>query len=268
MGPLKEPNLQENSLISLGQVLQTLREAETDELLIESLLSYLQTSFRQEHGLIWLGLYDRVDHRIIGKGGFLPDTAETKTEARNTSNQSSMRRQGSTEGRTSPLNQKIQLLSGDILEQVVIQQRPLALADLRQEMRAGEWRKTAQKYDIQGTMLFPMCHRDRCIGVLILGSQHWGTFPGTLEKAALDIVLGAFSASISHLELEWQRQQQKRPDKPLLSNLEVVRGLPNFGLRLEAVIEETHQFLAPSRTSLYWFETDKRYFWRRLTNTN
>ena len=266
MGPLKEPNLQEHSLILLGQVLQTLREAETDELLIESLLSYLKASFHQEHGLIWLGLYDRVDHRIIGKGGFLPNTTEAKTETRNGSTHSNMTRPGSIEGRTNPLNQKIQLLSGDILEQVVIQQRPLALADLRQEMRAGEWRKIAQKYDIQGTMLFPMCHRDRCIGVLILGSQRWGTFPGTPEKAALNIVLGAFSASISQLELEWQRQQQKRPDKPLLTHLEVVRGLPNFGRRLEAVIEEAHQFLAPSRTSLYWFETEKRYFWRRLTN--
>ena len=266
MGPLKEPNLQEHSLILLGQVLQTLREAETDELLIESLLSYLKTSFRQEHGLIWLGLYDRIDHRIVGKGGFLPDTTEAKTEAKNGSTPSNMMRLAFAEGRTSPLNQKIQLLSGDILEQVVIQQRPLALADLRQEMRAGEWRKIAQKYNIQGTMLFPMCHRDRCIGILILGSQRWGTFPGTPEKAALSIVLGAFSASISQLELEWQRQQQKRPEKPLLSHLEVVRGLPSFGRRLEAVIEEAHQFLAPSRTSLYWFETEKRYFWRRLTN--
>ena len=265
MGPLKEPNLQEHSLISLGQVLQTLREAETDVLLIESLLSYLKTSFRQEHGLIWLGLYDRVDHRIIGKGGCLPDIPEAK----NGSSQSNMGRTiftSSSEGRSSPLTQKIQLLSGDILEQVVIQQRPLALADFRQEMRAGEWRKTAQKYDIQGTMLFPLCHRDRCIGVLILGSQRWGTFPGTLEKATLNIVLGTFSASIAQLESEWQRQQQKRPDKPLLSHLEVVRTLPNFGRRLEAVIEEVHQFLAPSRTSLYWFESEKRYFWRRLTN--
>ena len=265
MGPLKEPNLQEHSLISLGQVLQTLREAETDVLLIESLLSYLKTSFRQEHGLIWLGLYDRVDHRIIGKGGCLPDIPEAK----NGSSQSNMGRTiftSSSEGRSSPLTQKIQLLSGDILEQVVIQQRPLALADFRQEMRAGEWRKTAQKYDIQGTMLFPLCHRDRCIGVLILGSQRWGTFPGTLEKATLNIVLGTFSASIAQLESEWQRQQQKRADKPLLSHLEVVRTLPNFGRRLEAVIEEVHQFLAPSRTSLYWFESEKRYFWRRLTN--
>lgn len=208
MGPLKEPNLQEHSLISLGQVLQTLLEAKTDEVLIESLLSYLKTSFRQEHGLIWLGLYDRVDHRIIGKGGCLPDTAESKngsTQSNVANVATNVVRTGfmrSSEDRMNPLTQKIQLLSGDILEQVVIQQQPLALADLRQEMRAGEWRKTAQKYDIQGTMLFPMCHRDRCIGVLILGSQHWGTFPGILEKAALEIVLGAFSASLSHLELE------------------------------------------------------------------
>ena len=185
MGPLKEPNLQEHSLISLGQVLQTLREAETDVLLIESLLSYLKTSFRQEHGLIWLGLYDRVDHRIIGKGGCLPDIPEAK----NGSSQSNMGRTiftSSSEGRSSPLTQKIQLLSGDILEQVVIQQRPLALADFRQEMRAGEWRKTAQKYDIQGTMLFPLCHRDRCIGDVVCHQPAAGSLGADCDPAGGD----------------------------------------------------------------------------------
>lgn len=262
MGPLKEPNLQEHSLILLGQVLQTLREAETDGLLIEALLSYLKTAFHQEYGLIWLGLYDRVDHRILGKGGFLPEQKSNMTTGGTSSRSDSL----STSGRSDVLQQKMPLLSGDILEQVVIQQRPLALADLRQEMRAGEWRKIAQKYDIQGSMLFPMCHRDRCLGILVLGSQRWGTFPGTPEKAALNIVLGAFAASLSQIEQDWQRQQQKRPDKPLLNHLELVRTLPNFGRRLEAIIEEAHSFLTPSRTSLYWFEPEKRYFWRRLTN--
>jgi GAF domain-containing protein len=250
MGPLKEPNLQEHSLILMGQVLQTLREAETDGLLIEALLSYLKTVFNQEYGLIWLGLYDRVDHRILGKGGYLPDP-----------------KSGPITSRTSDvLHQKMPLLSGDILEQVVIQQRPLALADLRQEMRAGEWRKIAQKYDVQGSMLFPICHRDRCLGLLVLGSQRWGTFPGTPEKAALNIVLGAFAASLSQIEQDWQRLHQKRPDKPLLNHLDLVRTLPNFGRRLEVILEEAHRFMTPSRTTLYWFEPEKRYFWRRLTN--
>jgi GAF domain-containing protein len=248
MGPVKETNVQEHLLILLGQVLHTLREAENADTLMEATLGYLRSAFLKEYELIWIGLYDRVEHRMIGKGGFTPGGLKGEG-VHNTE-----------------MKQRITLLSGDILEQVVIQQRPLALADLRQEMRAGDWRKMAQKYNIQGTMLFPLCFRDRCLGVVLLGTQRWGTFPGTTEKATLNMVLGELAAVLNQTELEWQRQQQKRPDKPLLKQLDRARSIADLGKRLEVVIEETHQFLAPTRTSLYWFEPNQRYFWRRLTN--
>ncbi len=66
--------------------------------------------------------------------------------------------------------------------------------------------------------------------------------------------------------MEWQRQQTKRPDQPLLSLLAKLRSLPGLGARLEAVVEETHQFIQPTRTSVYWFERERRYFWRRVSN--
>jgi GAF domain-containing protein len=248
MAPVKETNVQEHLLILLGQVLHTLREAESADALMEATLSYLRSAFLKDYELIWIGLYDRVEHRILGKGGFTPGNIKG-------------------EGiHNSEMKQRISLLSGDILEQAVIQQRPLALADLRQEMRAGDWQKIAQKYNIQGAMLFPLCYRDRCLGVLMLGTHRWGTFPGTTEKATLNMVLGELAAVLNQTELEWQRQQQKRPDKPLLQQLDRTRSLPNFGKRLDVVIEETHKFLAPTRTSLYWFEPNQRYFWRRATN--
>jgi GAF domain-containing protein len=39
-----------------------------------------------------------------------------------------------------------------------------------------------------------------------------------------------------------------------------------LGARLEAIVEETHKFVQPTRTSVYWFERERRYFWRRISN--
>ncbi len=48
--------------------------------------------------------------------------------------------------------------------------------------------------------------------------------------------------------------------------LENLRSLSNLDKKLEAVIEATHQFVAPSRTNIYWFEREGRYFWCRMNN--
>lgn len=245
MGPAKEPNTYEQQLVVLGQVLQTLREAENTDFLLETTLGYLKTTFHPQYELIWIGLYDRVDHRVLGKGGCLPMDVPFSGDF---------------------LRQRLTLSSGDLIEQVVIQQRPLAVADLRQEMRGGDWRRIAQKLGIQGTMIFPIAHRDRCLGVVLLGSRHWGTFPNTPEKASLSMVLGELAMALFEAEQRWQRQQIKRPDRPLLALLQQVRGLSNLGQRLELVVEETHRFIGPARTSVYWFEPNQRYFWRRLSN--
>ena len=240
MGQSKEPNACEQQLVSLGRVLQVLREGTDIDNLVETALTYLKSSFSYE--LVWVGFYDRIDHRLFGKGGRL------------------------LEGESAFLKQRLSLASGDLLEQVVIQQRPVTIADLRQEVRAGEWRKLARKYDIQGTMMFPICSRDRCFGVAILGSRLWGNFPSTDEKAQMSIVLGSLATVLEKVETEWQQQQIKRPEKPLLNLLGQLRSLPNLGQRLEAIVEESHRFIAPSRTSVYWFERQQRYFWRRVTN--
>jgi len=241
MGQSKEPNAHEQQLVSLGRVLQILREGTDVDVLVETVLTYLKSSIHYE--FVWVGFYDRLDHRLVGKGGKLPNGEESAF-----------------------LKQRFSLSSGDLLEQVVIQQRPVTIADLRQEMRAGEWRKLARKFAIQGTMMFPISYRDRCFGVAILGSRLWGNFPSTDEKAQLSIVLGSLAAVLENVESEWQQQQIKRPEKPLLSLLGQLRSLPNLGQRLEAIVEESHRFIAPSRTSVYWFERQQRYFWRRVTN--
>jgi GAF domain-containing protein len=236
----KEPNAHDKQLVALGRILQTLREEDNSEVLIDTVVRYIQAEF--DYSLIWIGLYDRLEHRLFGKGGSTPG------------------------GEISFLKQRFSLSPGDLLEQVVIQQRPLAVPDLREELRAGEWRKTAQMFNIQGTAIFPIRYKDRCYGVALLGSTLWGISPRSDEKARLSMILGGLATALYQIEAEWQRQQVKHPDQPLLTLLTKLRSLSGLGARLEAVVEETHQFILPTRTSIYWFERERRYFWRRVGN--
>lgn len=238
MGLQKEPSNHEKQLVALGRALQALREEDAADGLVNIALEYLQTEFA--YGLVWLGLYERVEHRVVGKGGVTPT------------------------GDLTFLKQRINLNPGDLLEQVVIQQRPIGVPDLREEPRAGEWRRAAQKFNIQGTIIFPIRHKNCCFGVVVLGSALWGTSPHSDEKVRLSLILGGLAEAFYQLEMEQQRQQTKRPDEPLLSLLTKLRSLPTLKKRLEAIIEETHRFILPSRTNVYWYEPQRRYFWRRM----
>ena len=237
MGLQKEPSGHEKQLVALGRVLQALREEGTVDGLIKTALSYLQAEFN--YALVWMALYDRPEHRLLGKGGHAPAGDDTF------------------------LKQRFTLSPGDLLEQVVIQLRPIGVPDLREESRAGEWRKAAQKYSIQGTIVFPIRHKNDCFGLVLLGSPLWGTSPHADEKARLSMLLGSLADGLHQLAGEQHRQQVKRPDQPLLSLLAKLRSLPNLKKRLDAVIDETHRFVQPDRTSIYWYEPQQRYFWKR-----
>ncbi|MBE9009444.1 GAF domain-containing sensor histidine kinase [Pseudanabaenaceae cyanobacterium LEGE 13415] len=237
MGHSKETTQSEQQLIALSRVLQRLREGDTPA--IEVIYAYFTTCFLFD--LVWIGLYDRSEHRLFGKGGKSPI-------------------------KDAPLlKQRLALTPGDILEQVVIQQQCLTLPDLREEQRANEWRKFAQKANIQGTMIFPISFKDRCYGVAIVGSKLWANFPKPEEQALISIALGEFATTLELAEKEWKRQQIKPLDRPMLSMLSELRSLPDFDRRLDRILDQTQTFVQPGRTSVYWFERTRRYFWRRAT---
>ncbi|NEQ20312.1 MAG: GAF domain-containing protein [Microcoleus sp. SIO2G3] len=230
----------ENQFVALGRTLQTLREEENTEVLIETTLDYLTNEF--DYRLIWIGLYDRLDHRLFGKGGITPT------------------------GDTTFLKQRFNLNPGELLEQVVIELRPVGVPDLQQEPRAGEWRRAAQDFEIQGTIIFPLRYKDRCFGVALLGSQEWGASPRPAEKAQLSMVLGGLAAALYQIEANWQRAATKRPDQYLFQGLNELMEIPALTLRLEAVVRMTQEFVAPTRTNLYWYSPERRYFWHRMGN--
>ncbi len=240
MGQPQKPIAAEQQILSLGRVLQSLREEDDVDVLIETTISYLKEQF--DYKLIWIALYDRLNHILFGKGGITPDSD------------------------TSFLRQRVVLSPGDLLEQVVIEQHPLGIADLQTEIRAPEWRKIAEKSHIQGTIILPIRYKDRCLGVLLVGSERWGYLLTGEAKARLMMVLGELGAVLYQNEMHLQQKQTKRSDEPLLELLENLRTLSNLNQRLEAAVQATHKFVSPSRTNVYWFEREGRYFWCRMSN--
>ncbi|MBH8574726.1 GAF domain-containing protein [Nostocaceae cyanobacterium CENA369] len=240
MGQPQKTIAAEQQIHALGQVLQSLREEDDVEVLIKTTISYVQQQF--DYNLIWIALYDRLKHTLFGKGGIIPDRD------------------------TRFLYKRFVLNSGDLLEQVVIEQRPLGLADLQTEARAAEWLEVGKKFNIRGTVLLPIRYKDRCLGVLLLGSERWGYLLPGEAKARLMMVLGELGAVLYQHEMDLQQKQTKRPDEPLLQLLENLRTLNNLDQRLKTVVETTHQFVSPNRTNIYWFERQGRYFWCRMSN--
>jgi GAF domain-containing protein len=240
MLPPQKPTTYEQQMISLGRVLQSLREENNVEVLIETTLSYLQEQF--DHSLIWIALYDPLNHILLGKGGITPSRD------------------------TNYLKQRVTLQPGDLLEQVVIEQRSVGISDLRAESRAQKWQEVAAKFNIQGTIILPIRYKQNCLGVALLGSERWGYIVGGEAKARLVMVLGELGAMLYQIEEDLQQKQLKRLDEPLLQLLENLRTLNNFEQKLETVVRTTHEFVSPTRTNIYWFEREKHHFWLRVSN--
>jgi GAF domain-containing protein/signal transduction histidine kinase len=240
MGHPQRPIGAEQHIISLGRVLQSLREEDNIDVLIQTIITFVKEQF--DYNLVWVALYDRLNHILIGKGGFSPVNDNGY------------------------LNQRLVLSPGDLLEQVVIEQRPVGVADLRAEARALGWQELAKKYQIQGTIILPIRYKDRCLGLLMLGSLRWGYLLPTDAKARLMMVLGELAAALHQYELDWQQKNTKRLEEPLLNLLQKLQFSHDLSERIEAVVKAVHDFAAPTRTHIYWYEREGRYFWRRFSN--
>lgn len=230
----------EKQLLSLEGVIQTLREEQNVDVLIQATLNYLQAQFK--YRLIWIGLYDAEKNQLLGKGGVTP-TADPRF-----------------------LKAKFALNSGDLLEQVLRERKSMAIADLRSEARAAELHKIAQNHGIQGTLLFPLWYKDRSCGLVLLGSHLWGTTPRTGEKAQLSLLFGSLGTALSSLDLRSAEPSIKRPDEQMFEMLNELQNLPTLENRLEVVVNKTHDFITPARTNLYWYSPERRFFWQRIAN--
>ena len=242
MGQPYQPRGTEQQIISLGKILQNLRDEEDIEVLITTTVTYLRDNF--DYQFIWFGFYDPVSKKLRGNGGITPD------------------------GDTKVLKKSILFTPGNVICQVITELCPVGVPNLRAEARAPEWKDIADQYNIQGTIFLPIRYKDKCLGVAVLGTQRWGYLLAGEARAKLLIVIGELG-----LVLEQLQQQQKSLDNPnnsvtesLLKLLDNIRSVNHLDQKLAAVVEATDQFLSPSRTSIYWFEREGNYFWSRMNS--
>lgn len=241
----KKPRSSEQHLISLGQILQRLREEEDVDIVIKTTIKYFQEKF--DYQLIWIALYDETSRILYGRGGVTPD------------------------GDTTVLKQSLVIKPGNFLERVITELSPLGIANLKGEVRALEWQQIGNKYNIQGTILLPIRYKQQCLGLVLLGSERWGYLLSSEIRSKLLILVGElglilYKENINH-EYRYQRRETESPTKSLLELLEVVRTAENLDKRLEAVVLDTHKFISPNRTNIYWLQREGNYFWCRMNNS-
>ncbi|NEP18678.1 MAG: histidine kinase [Leptolyngbya sp. SIO4C1] len=239
MATPKAPGTYEKHLATLGQLLQSIWEADELEVAVNAVIEYIKTHY--DYQLIWVGTYSRFKHQLVTKGASI---ASGEYFAR----------------------QQIALQPGDLMEQVVVQQRPIVVASLQEEARAGEWSAIAEKLELQAAAIWPIRYRDICFGILVLGAQQWGITPTILERSTLMTVVNAIGQLCHQNDIEQQRQRIKQPAKPFLSLLEQLEQASSLDERLQLIVKGTQAFITPSRTSVYWFENKARQFWQRLNN--
>lgn len=227
---------QELTKQDLSQVLPAIWEAETLDHSIQEALQAIRAEFG--YSLLWMGLYDRFTHQLTSRGVI-------------------------TSGPRRFTQPSLALEPGDILEQVIVQQQPKVVADIREESRAGAWARVAKIFELQGTVILPIQRRSICFGVMILSSRRWGVIPGILENSTLLAINNALAEAIHQNALEVQRQQTKQPAKPLLTLLDTLGTMPSLDDRLKMVADETQKFVE-TPTSIYWLEPRGLAFWCRV----
>lgn len=233
IGKKQSSSPHEKRLALLSRCLQEIRDAKTPDEMFQSALHYLQEEL--DYSLIWFCLYDRTQNLLQGAGGF--------TQAKN----------------AGFLKEPFPLVSGELVEQAIVQMRPIVVPDLRAEHRGGKLSKLSISLGIQGGIIFPLRCQDRCHGVIILGSDRWGILSKTDEKALLSILAGELGVGLHHLPTP----QQTALENPLPQLIAKLYQATTLDKRLSLVVAETHQCLRPYRMGIYWFEPEGRYFRQR-----
>jgi GAF domain-containing protein len=225
-------------LVALQATLQQMREQTDARALIQLTLEYVKAVFGAP--LIWLALYDHANHQLVGQGG-----VTLREEDR-------------------PLLQAAYPLQpGEILEQVVFEQRPISVPDLSQEPRMGLWQREAKRLGgIQGCFIYPFSTvgRRRCLGILMLGSQLWGATTHEEEKALLGILLGQLAASLQKLEDAWKRQAEKRFEESLLRLGAAMCQAGSLQERVSLVTQELQSCLGAVHIQVYWHKPSEGRF--------
>ncbi|MEB3314515.1 MAG: ATP-binding protein [Cyanobacteriota bacterium] len=235
-----QPRLTESSspqpLADLARLLKVVKNAPTVNQAITPILQYLHQAFGFQ--VVWLGRYNSAARWIEIKPGWgWPQSGV--------------------------LDQVLPLTPGDLMEQAVLRRQPLVVADLAQEPRAGELGVMAKRWGLQSALVYPLNRQDRCLGVLGLGSPHWGGGIGPQQRSHLAILTHLLTQLLHQDQREQQQCQAKQTAPPLLSLLGQLGQLPNLEAQLQSVARAIQDFIGPTHSRIFWYEPEGQYFCQR-----
>ncbi len=232
------------ALAALVNTTKQLQQQEQLAGLLPPLISYSQDSLGMS--FLWLALYSESNKQLQGQGGITPA------------------------GEVGLLKQKIPLVAGSLLDQVLMQRKPVSLPSLKEEPRMGEWREAAGRLGIQGTVIYPIVRQRQSLGVLMLGSTTWGETLRGDDLAHMNLLMSVLAAEIERLTTP-KGGHEPAPatasavghDDPIQHLLQEARRANTLGQQIEALLLAVHQFCQPQRTSLFWRDLERPLYRRR-----
>ncbi|MGK7912547.1 MAG: GAF domain-containing protein [Synechococcus sp.] len=218
----------ESPFVTLDGVLRQIRDSNSSEEVVQLCLDFIASTF--DAPLVWIAFYDSQQHQLVGQGGtsLVPNC--------------------------SLLDKAISLEPGQILEQVAIEQRKIAVPDVPQESRMGPWQDEAKRLGIVGCLLIPIRYGDRCLGVLMMGSQLWGGTASDEEVAILGILNGQMASALQLIRERRLHQEQKQADIPLVALGTAMRNFESFDERAKAAISQIQAFVEVKQVRVFWLD--------------
>ncbi|WP_297041114.1 GAF domain-containing protein [Thermosynechococcus sp. OHK43] len=234
-------------LAALVNTIKQLQQQEQIGGLIAPLVSFAQEALGMS--FLWLGLYNEGSKQLIGQGGTTPL------------------------GDHPFLKQKLTLAAGSLLDQVLMNRKPISLPSLKEEPRLGELREAATRLGIEGTAIYPIVRHRQPLGILIIGSTTWGDTLRGDDLAHMSLLVSALGPELERLTATKatkavpEAKQAAAPtitsDDPIRHLLQEASRANSFGQRIEALLLAVHQFSQPQRTSLFWRDLEQPLYRRR-----
>ncbi|BAY52187.1 hypothetical protein NIES2134_102100 [Thermostichus vulcanus NIES-2134] len=234
-------------LAALVNTIKQLQQQEQIGGLIAPLVSFVQETLGMS--FVWLGLYNEASKQLIGQGGTTPV------------------------GDHPFLKQKLTLPAGSLLDQVLMNRKPISLPSLKEEPRLGELREAATRLGIQGTAIYPIVRHRQPLGILITGSTAWGDTLRGDDLAHMSLLVSALGPELERLaatkatkgvpEAKQAAAAAMTSDDPIRHLLQEASRANSCGQRIEALLLAVHQFCQPQRTSLFWRDVEQPLYRRR-----
>jgi GAF domain-containing protein/signal transduction histidine kinase len=219
-------NDSEQWLEALQRVLKTIHSQSSSEQLVETVTQYIQQHF--DYGFVWLGAYSSLSQRLTG--------INTATSCPNV--------------KLAQLTCPV--LAGDLFDQVLMTRRAIAIPDLQAEARVGQWQKYASQLGIQGSVLVPVHFRKQPMGIMLLGSMHWGVNPRAEENQQLMILADAVGATLHTLEMENQAPKDSSSDLEILrQSMTALTATKTVDQSYGEMVAKVHQRFDPNITAFY-----------------